>query len=86
MKPAVFLDRDGTINEDVGHLADPDGLEMIPGAPEAIARLKLRSRAAQPETSQQVNYVPTHFASPLTSRAVDESAGGGRVEGWRGGP
>lgn len=39
MKPAVFLDRDGTIVRDVHHLADAARLELLPGAAEAIARL-----------------------------------------------
>jgi D-glycero-D-manno-heptose 1,7-bisphosphate phosphatase len=32
----VILDRDGTIVIDRGHLADPNGLEFLPGAPEAL--------------------------------------------------
>jgi D-glycero-D-manno-heptose 1,7-bisphosphate phosphatase len=32
----VILDRDGTIVVDRGYLADPDGLEFIPEAPEAL--------------------------------------------------
>ena len=40
MKRAVFLDRDGTINEDVGHITDPAQFELIPGAIDAIRRLK----------------------------------------------
>jgi D-glycero-D-manno-heptose 1,7-bisphosphate phosphatase len=36
---AVFLDRDGTINEEVGYLHDPQQLRLIPGAAEAIRRL-----------------------------------------------
>ncbi len=39
MKPAIFLDRDGTINEEVDHLCDPDKLVLIPGAAAAVARL-----------------------------------------------
>ncbi len=39
MKRAVFLDRDGVINEEVNYLSKPDQLQLIPGAPEAIARL-----------------------------------------------
>ncbi|MEC7583106.1 MAG: HAD family hydrolase [Planctomycetota bacterium] len=35
----VFLDRDGTINHDVGFLSSPDQLEVLPGVPEALARL-----------------------------------------------
>lgn len=36
---AVFLDRDGTINIDVGYLSDPDELRLIGGAARAIKRL-----------------------------------------------
>jgi D-glycero-D-manno-heptose 1,7-bisphosphate phosphatase len=39
---AVFFDRDGTLIEDVGYLATPDGLQLIPGAAEAVARLNRR--------------------------------------------
>lgn len=38
-RPAVFLDRDGTIIVDRHYLGDPDGVELIAGAAEAIARL-----------------------------------------------
>jgi len=37
---AVFLDRDGTLNEDTGHLSDPAKLSFLPGAAEAIRRFK----------------------------------------------
>ena len=36
---AVFLDRDGTIIEDTGFLADPAAVRLLPGAAGAIARL-----------------------------------------------
>lgn len=39
MKPAIFLDRDGTLNEEVDYLSDPDQLVLIPGAAAAVARL-----------------------------------------------
>lgn len=42
MRPAVFLDRDGTLNEEVDYLSDPDRLVMIPGAASAVARLNAR--------------------------------------------
>ncbi len=42
MKPAVFLDRDGTLNEEVDYLSDPDQLVLIPGAAAAVARLNAR--------------------------------------------
>ncbi|HEU4585299.1 MAG TPA: HAD family hydrolase [Gemmatimonadaceae bacterium] len=38
-RPAVFLDRDGTINVDTHYLRCPEGVQLIPGAAEAIARL-----------------------------------------------
>lgn len=38
-RPAVFIDRDGTINVEVDYLADPDELVLLPGASRAIARL-----------------------------------------------
>jgi len=38
-QPCVFLDRDGTINVDVGHLAEPGRFELLPGVGDAIARL-----------------------------------------------
>lgn len=37
---AVFLDRDGTINVDHGYVFRPEEFEFVPGAPEAIRRLK----------------------------------------------
>jgi D-glycero-D-manno-heptose 1,7-bisphosphate phosphatase len=36
---AVFLDRDGTINEEVGYLDRIEKLQVIPGAVEAIRRI-----------------------------------------------
>lgn len=36
---AAFLDRDGTIIRERGYLDDPGGVELVPGAAEAVARL-----------------------------------------------
>ncbi len=38
--PGVFLDRDGTLNEDPGYLGDPDSLKLFPGTGEALSILK----------------------------------------------
>lgn len=35
----LFLDRDGTIIEDRHYLADPDGVELLPGSGAALGRL-----------------------------------------------
>lgn len=37
---AVFLDRDGTINEEVGYLSTPEGFRLLPRAAEAIRLLR----------------------------------------------
>jgi len=37
---AVFLDRDGTINEDPGYLGDPAKVKLFPNAGKALALLK----------------------------------------------
>jgi D-glycero-D-manno-heptose 1,7-bisphosphate phosphatase len=42
MNRAVFLDRDGTVNVEVGYLSDLSQLRLIPGASEAIRRLNER--------------------------------------------
>jgi len=39
LRPGVFLDRDGTINEDRGYIGDPADVVLIDGAAEAIKRL-----------------------------------------------
>ncbi len=40
MRPAVFLDRDGTINVEVDYLSRPEDLQLVPGAAGAMARLR----------------------------------------------
>ena len=40
LRPAVFLDRDGTINVDVNYLRSPDELRLIEGAAESIQQLR----------------------------------------------
>lgn len=42
LNPAVFLDRDGTINEDRGYIGDPNDVVLIEGAAEAIKKLNKR--------------------------------------------
>jgi D-glycero-D-manno-heptose 1,7-bisphosphate phosphatase len=39
LRPALFLDRDGTINVDTIHVSRPDTVRLIPGAAAAIARV-----------------------------------------------
>jgi D-glycero-D-manno-heptose 1,7-bisphosphate phosphatase len=39
-RPAAFIDRDGTVIYERGDLGRPEGVELIPGAAEALRRLK----------------------------------------------
>ena len=40
MEKVIFLDRDGTLNAEVNYLHRPEDLQLIPGVPEALRRLK----------------------------------------------
>ncbi len=40
LRPAAFLDRDGTLVRDVGYAKSPDQLELLPGVAEGLARLR----------------------------------------------
>ena len=40
LRPAIFLDRDGTINVEVNYLRSPDELRLIDGAAESIKQLR----------------------------------------------
>jgi D-glycero-D-manno-heptose 1,7-bisphosphate phosphatase len=42
LRPAIFLDRDGTLMTDVAYCGDPDLVAVFPDAPAALARLKAR--------------------------------------------
>jgi D-glycero-D-manno-heptose 1,7-bisphosphate phosphatase len=52
MRPAVFLDRDGTLIHDRHYLADPDGVELLPGVGEGVARLNAAGFAVVLVTNQ----------------------------------
>src|SRR6516225_4896663 len=40
LSPAVFIDRDGTIMEDIDYCSHPKDVRIFPGVPEALRRLK----------------------------------------------
>lgn len=53
-RAAVFLDRDGTINRHKGYISDPQALELIPGAADAIRKIHKAGYLAVLITNQPV--------------------------------
>ncbi|MDR1685280.1 MAG: HAD-IIIA family hydrolase [Desulfovibrio sp.] len=51
---AVFLDRDGTLNEDRGYISRPEQLTLLPGAARAVRRLNRAGLPAVLVTNQPV--------------------------------
>ena len=86
MKPTVFLDRDGTINEDVGYLNAVDRLVFIPGALDAIRLLSRAGYQIAIVTNQAgvaLGLIDEQVLDALHAR-IDERIrlAGGRVDGW----
>ena len=52
LRPAVFIDRDGTLITERSYLAHPDGVELVPGAAEALAALRRAGFALVTVTNQ----------------------------------
>jgi D-glycero-D-manno-heptose 1,7-bisphosphate phosphatase len=52
VRSAVFLDRDGTIIEDVGYLRDPEAVRLLPAAAKAIRRINAGGLVAVLVTNQ----------------------------------
>lgn len=51
-RPALFIDRDGTIIADAHYLADPSGVRLLPGASAAIARANMSGMLVVVVTNQ----------------------------------
>jgi formyltetrahydrofolate-dependent phosphoribosylglycinamide formyltransferase len=82
---AVFLDRDGTIIEDTGYLADPAAVRLLPGAAAAITRLNAAGLAAVVVTNQSgiARGLLDEARYSAVARRLDEllAADGARLEG-----
>lgn len=85
-RPAVFLDRDGTLNvEREGYIADPDDLELMPGAVDAVRRVNESGWMAVVVTNQSGvgRGIVTPDALTAVHNRLDDllSAGGARLDG-----
>ena len=60
MRGIVFLDRDGTLIEEVGYLRDPSAVRILPGAAEAL-RLLSRERFLLAVVSNQAGLAKGKF-------------------------
>src|SRR5881409_4350793 len=80
-RPAVFIDRDGTLTEEVGYVNHPQRLRLLPRSAEAIRRLNERGIAAVVVTNQ-AGVARGYFSeevlhavnAALVSRLKDEGA------------
>lgn len=80
LRTAVFLDRDGTLIVDRHYLADPGGVELLPGAGEAVARLNVAGFVAVLATNQSGiarGYFTEDQYAVVHARLVRELAGHG---------
>ena len=63
LRPAVFLDRDGTVNVEINYLSQPEQLELLPTVADTIAMLNSRRIAVVVVTNQAGiarGYFPEH--------------------------
>ncbi len=66
---AAFLDRDGTIIEDVGYPSDPDLVQLLPGALEGLRWLRDRGYALVVVSNQ--SGIGRGLIAPAQAAAVD---------------
>jgi D-glycero-D-manno-heptose 1,7-bisphosphate phosphatase len=79
-RPVVFLDRDGTLNEEVGYIRDLSKLVLIDGAAQAVARLNKAGVASVLVTNQTGaarGYYPEQHIRDLNERLASLLLSGG---------
>ena len=72
-EPAIFIDRDGTINEDIGYVSHPDDLFIYPFAADAIRRLNQAGLKVIIITNQ--SGIARGFYSETTLEAIHHKLG-----------
>jgi D-glycero-D-manno-heptose 1,7-bisphosphate phosphatase len=85
MTPAVFLDRDNTLIANDGDLGDPDAVELLPGVPEGLGRLREAGYRLIVVTNQggvargRYGEDDVDAVNQRIARIVDERAGAARL-------
>jgi len=85
LRPAVFMDRDGCLTEEVGYVNHPSRIRLLPRSAEAVRRLNQAGIAAVMVTNQAG--VARGYFSEDTLHAANErmrgelDAGGARLDG-----
>ncbi|MFH0809952.1 MAG: HAD family hydrolase [Pseudomonadota bacterium] len=86
MKPAVFLDRDGTLNEEMGYINHIGRFRLFPEAVEAVRLLNDAGLAAVVVSNQSGvarGYFPESLLSAVEGRlAAGLAAGGARIDAF----
>lgn len=86
LRPAVFLDRDGTINEDVGYLSALSHLTLYPWAIDAVRLLNRAGYVVAIVTNQGGigrKMIAAEFVPVLHDEIARRlAAGGAHVDGW----
>ena len=80
MKPAVFIDRDGTLNEEVGYLDRLDRLALYPWSIDAVRLLNRSGYAVVVVTNQAGvarGFFDEGFVHEVHRHMADKLAGGG---------
>ena len=70
MEKVIFLDRDGTLNAEVNYLHRPEDLQLLPGVPGALRRLKEAGYKLVVVTNQAGRKL-THFFTALIIRSTE---------------
>ena len=85
LRPAVFLDRDGTLNEEIGYVNHPSRFQVYPWAAEAVALLNDAGFAAVVITNQSGvarGYFTEELVQEVHRKLLEEIVrGGGRLDG-----
>lgn len=85
LRPAVFMDRDGCLTEEVGYVNHPSRIRLLPRTAEAVCRLNRAGVAAVMVTNQAGvarGYFSEETLLATNTRMVNElEAGGARLDG-----